>query len=803
MLPNGFKRTTFSISFLLITGPSLSYAQTSESNANLRLEEIIVTAQKRSESLKSVPISVAAVSGDKIEKAGIENIEDLTSYLPNIHFTQTGFSTQIRVRGIGSDNSQGFEQSVGLYIDGIYHGRAQLYRAPLMDLADAELLRGPQGTLLGKNSAAGALIFNTAKPTDAFEAYVNISQELEYTGTEINGVISGPVTDNLNARLAARSLDEDGFIENAFKNEDEPQVDEKAIRLSLDWQATSNLNYLLKLENSQYDTEGRAIEITHDESLIPNGPSFSQFAQSIGQPGFDSDLDFVRSTNTEEFSNNEINNLTLTTNYSFNDHVLTFTTGWLDFEYDELCDCDFLPIETIPLRLEETYEQFSQEIRITSPSGEKVEWIAGLFYQDYDQTFFDTLEIEQNNLLPTLLSFDPNLGNTAFAFVDTSSPRNFTQDSSAWALFGQATYRFTDHLKLTLGGRFTEEEKNASKVIDIVQPSTGALLNDNPLLGQLYWLVFGTETEALLGPNAGHNVQGSRNESKFLPLVNLIWTPTENTLAYIRYTEGFKAGGFDPRSNTVGPLVTSTEAVDPLESFEFENEDAKSYEIGFKKTLLDNRAEFNVALYLTDYENLQISQFDGSVGFNVGNAAETRTQGIEIDGRAVLTEHLRLSAGASFLDFEYQDFQNGNCAVGETPDGIDTTGDGLLNTCDYTGRRGVYTPEYTLNASLDYHNNLTNKIDILAVIDWQYVDSQNVHVNQDPLGEIDGYSLVGASVGLESDHWSARLRVSNLFDEEILSYSANAPLAETFGSNTQYSFVRAPRLVFIDLGWKF
>ena len=141
-----------------------------------RLEEIVVTARKRAESLQDVPMSITAVSGEKLEKAGIENIEDLTSALTNIHFTQTGFSTQVRVRGIGSDNSQGFEQSVGMYVDGIYYGRAQLFRAPFMDLERAELLRGPQGTLLGKNSIAGALNLTSAKPTDDFTGHLSVSR---------------------------------------------------------------------------------------------------------------------------------------------------------------------------------------------------------------------------------------------------------------------------------------------------------------------------------------------------------------------------------------------------------------------------------------------------------------------------------------------------------------------------------------------------------------------------------------------------------------------------------------------------
>ena len=817
-------RVIICTSFLL----NASYSKGQENDTALRLEEIIITAQKRAESMQDVPVSVASLTADKIEKAGIENLEDLTGFLTNIHFTQTGFSTQVRVRGIGSDNSQGFEQSVGMYIDGVYYGRAQLFRAPLMDIESAELLRGPQGTLLGKNSAAGALIINSAKPTDEFEGYLSLSRELEFDSNELSGVLSGPLSDSLKARLAVRRSEENGYFFNEFKQTDEPEVDETAVRLTLDWQANDNLDFLLKLENSTFDTVGRAIDITQDipvpelrAALAAQGQdfgdaTFSQIAQTVfSRPGFDGELDFVRSTDFPETSNNEINNITLTSNYYWNDHTITFASGFLEFDYDELCDCDFTPIETIPFELEEEYTQFSQEIRIASPVGERFEWIAGGFYQEYDQTFFDNIEITNQNLLSVAVS--P-------AFADTSAPRDFSQDSTAWALFGQASYDLSEDWSITLGGRFTQERKSAEKTIRLVRPSTGEDIDDLET-ALVYWTVFATETQALDLPFGGFDASGSRDESRFLPLLNVSWQPTDSTLAYFRYTEGFKAGGFDPRSNSVGPEIIDPSLFDfsgltaeqisarqaEIDSqtalrntipenqfFEFDNEESTSYELGLKTAFLEGRGEINLALFLTDYDNLQISQFDGAVGFNVGNANETRTQGLEIDGRFLIDQHFSASYGISFLDFEYLDFRNGNCFVGETPDGIDSTGDGQINTCDYTGRRGVYTPEYTFNFALDYNRSISNDVEVVSSIDLQYVDEQDVHVNLDPTGRIDAYTLLGARIGFESENWSVAIRGSNLLDEEIISYTANAPITNNFGNNTQYSFVRAPRLVFLD-----
>lgn len=827
--------TAVSVLAIAAAAGSNVYAQEESSG---RLEEIIVTSQKRVESLQDVPISVATVSGDKLNDAGIENLEDLTAYLPNIHFTESGFSTQVRVRGIGSDNSQGFEQSVGMYVDGIYYGRAQLFRAPMMDMERAELLRGPQGTLFGKNSIAGALNLTTAKPTEEFEGKVTVSYEMENEQDEINAYVSGPITDTLRARLAVRSYEDDGYYENTYKNVNEPHSEENTVRLTLDWTPTDNLSFLFKAEQNEFETQGRAIEITQD---IPLGPeefnyrpgnaTYANYLSLFSQPVFDSELDYKRQTDVPESSDNEITNLTLTTNYEFEDLTLTLVTGSLKFDYTEICDCDFTPADILRLDLAEDYEQFSQEIRLTSPVGEKVEWIAGMFYQDWEQNFSDELPLSNSNLLPTLPPVDaPDFGEGAvlsFApLADTGAGRRFEQSSDTWAMFGRVTWNVSDAWHLTFGARYTEETKKASKEIYIYEPSTGNALTD-PALGALYLYAFKVESttatslyvpdsNGILQPvvvggnqapfyNSGHDVEGERDESAFTPLVNVEYDISGDMMAYASFTSGFKAGGFDPRSNSVGNFSSPTpsEERNPLRFFEFEEEEATAAEIGLKTTLADGRGELNVALYRTDYENLQISQFDGAVGFNVGNAKETRVQGIELDGRWLLMDGLTASYGFSWLDFEYLDFKNGNCYAGQAPN-TDSDGDGTPETCDYTGKRGVYTPEYTVNLSFDYFTPITDTVNFVGFIDVQQVDGHNVHVNLDPKGEIDAYTMVNARLGIESENWSVAILGKNLLDEKVISYSANAPLSDsTFGTNTYYSFVRRPMTVALEGTLKF
>lgn len=764
------------------------------------LEEVLITAQKRVETLQEVPISVSAVSGEKLDKAGVENLEDLTAHLPNIHFTETGISTQVRVRGIGSDNSQGFEQSVGTYIDGIYYGRAQLFRAPMMDLERAELLRGPQSTLFGKNSIAGALNLTTARPTDELTGRLAVSVGDEFGEEEINGMISGPVGDKFRARLAIREYEDEGYFYNHYTREDSAMSDESTVRLSVELDATDKLSFFLKGERSTFDTVGRAIEITRDVPLVAGELNYNEYLTLFSQPGFDAEQDYVRDIDVLEFSNNEINNFTLEANYDFEEMILTLVSGQLGYKYDEKCDCDFVAANVLDIDLVEDYDQFSQEIRLSSNTDGDIEWIGGLYYQTYDQEFTDHTHISADSLVPQLSA------QTA-VMADSGVFREFEQSSDSWAIFGQATWSINPQWHLTFGARYTEETKDAHKVINITETATSTEPVSDPMraeaLGTTYLRVFLLESEQ--SPGGGYDVTGSRDESAFTPMLNLQYDITDEMMLYASYTNGFKAGGFDPRSNrvgTFGPVPLGD--VDPLLHFEFEEERANAFELGMKTSLADGRGELNVALYRTDYEDLQISQFDGGVGFNVGNAKDTLVQGIEVDGRWALAEGFTLSYGAAWLDFEYKDFKNGNCYEGQPRDGVDLDNDDVLDTCDYTGMRGVYTPELTLNLSLDYVYPLTGALDLVGFVDMQYIDEQQVHVNLDPNGMIDAYTMLGARFGVDADNWSLAVVGKNLTDEAVVSYSANAPLSgTTFGTNTFYSFVRKPQTVALEGVLKF
>lgn len=779
----------------LLCASSVTNAQTSEPKI---LEEVLVTSQKRVQTLQEVPISVAAVTGEKLERMGVENLEDLTAYVPNIHFTETGLSTQMRIRGIGSDNSQGFEQSVGVYKDGIYHSRAQLFRAPMYDVERVEVMRGPQGTLFGKNSIAGAVDIITAKPTTELEGRITASYETEFKTKELSGFVSGPLSETVSGRLAVRYYDDPGFMFNTIKNRDEADTEEKSIRGSLAWEASENLDVLLIAEHNTFDVQGRAMEITQDIPSIsdvppPDGFGGLTYQQILGLalPGlappvfdgttFESVQDYRRQSNSPEFSDNKIDQLTLRLDYQLGDYTLTSLTGGLRFEYNENCDCEFTPVDFFDLDSYEEYEQFSQEFRIASPESASFSWIAGAFFQTYDQTFNDDFNISPTSGLGPLVAQrteNPALG---AAFVNNRVARRFDQSSDTWAVFAEGTWRATDRLSLTLGARFTEEDKDARKTLNIENLTTGEPIN-NPALAYIFTEFFKAETEQ----GTGHHLDASRSESAFTPALTISFDASDDVMAYAKISRGFKAGGFDPRTNKA-------------DRFEFEEEKVTAVELGSKMRFMENRSELNIAVFYMDYEDLQVSQFDGAVGFNIGNANSTIVQGIEIDGRMQLSNHLSASYGVAILDFEYEDFTNGNCYFGQTHDS--TVGDD--NFCDYTGLRGVYTPELTFNLGFQYVRPL-GALELVAALDAQWVDEQQVHVNLDPRGEIDAYTMLDARIGIESDNWGLALLGKNLLNEEIISYSANMPLSETFfQTNSYYSFLRRPRTVAVEATYKF
>ncbi|NIB38614.1 TonB-dependent receptor [Pseudomaricurvus alkylphenolicus] len=812
------------------------------------LEEVIVTAQKRAESLQDVPISVNALDGDKLNESGIDRIEDMTAYIPNLSMNQTGISTQLYVRGIGNGNNQGFEQAVTQYIDGVSYARQQLTRAPFFDMARAEVLRGPQSILFGKSSIAGAMNLTTAKPTDELEGRVSLSYG-SWATTEVEGVVSGPITESVRGRIAVRSAESDGYMKNVIRDEDQMGRDDLAVRLQLEMDVSDELTALLKVERDYFNTNGRAVEIGHDSAranattgtgtiggavpnllaaagVLPRGSaaSYRDINDALysvkGGAGFvtsDNQVNYKRYANADEFSDNEVSNITLNVTYQLGEYELTSVTSQVDYSLKELCDCDYTALDGVNVHLDEDYDQFSQEFRIASPVDQTVSWQAGVFYQDWDMELEEDLEFPLNGLfeqigtavnpvaLPALAPLGAAANLAAVANLDgTSIHRNYSTGSEMWAAFAQVTWNITDQLRLTVGGRYTEEKKEGARRLSVIDFQTGMLgasLNANPANpwespADTYNFFWDIDTEQVSADGNGHHLSGTRDEESFTPMINVQWDMGEDTMVYFSYTEGYKAGGYDARANN-------------NQNFEFEPEEADAFELGVKTGYMDGRGELNLAVYYTDYADLQVSQFDGSLGFNVGNIKKTIVQGVELDGRFAATENLTISYALSYLDHAYKDFKNGNCYFGQIESvAADSNGDGRDDDgiCDWSGQRGQYTPKYRANLSFDYLvPEFVSGMDLRTVLNVNWKDKENVDQNMDPDFVQEPITLVDLRLSLANENWEFALASKNLLNEEYLSYNGNAPITNGgfYGKQVNYQFVAPPRSVSASVAYRF
>ena len=414
------------------------------------LDEIVVTAQKRVQKLEDVPISITAINGAKLEEAGITSISGIADYTPSFNMTQTGIGTNIAIRGISSGVNQGFEQSAAMFVDGIHYGRAQLARAPFLDIERIEILRGPQSILFGKNSTAGAISIINAKPGSEHEGNLTLSYDPEFETKEARLVLSGPISETVGGRMAILSRDSEGFIENTTLDRNESADKDQVVRATLEWKPTDTWDITLKLEDGTFDSNGRNIEVLNpvtnpalNPSKDPNPYKTILSFLTAGQYLLDTTDDGKRQSNGD-YSYNDTSNVTLTAEHDIANMTLTSVTGYNGYTYSELCDCDFTGAPGFNIFSDEEYRQVSQEIRLASSAEQTVSWIGGLFYQGSNIKFHDNVFVPSNSVIATAVS--PLLRGA-------STQRDFNQDASLYAVFAQATWNSTDTNRLILGGR--------------------------------------------------------------------------------------------------------------------------------------------------------------------------------------------------------------------------------------------------------------------------------------------------------------------------------------------------------------
>jgi iron complex outermembrane recepter protein len=774
------------------------------------LEEVFITAQKRVQKLQDVPISVNTLSGDKIEDAGITSIERIADYIPSFNMTQTGIGTNIAIRGISSGVNQGFEQSAAQFVDGIHYGRAQLARAPFLDIERIEVLRGPQSIIFGKNSTAGAISITTAKPTDDFEGKISALYEPEYGEQDVRLVLSGPFSETFSGRLALLDSSVDGFMENTTLNRDESADENQVVRASLRWQPTDDWDINLKIEDGSFDSDGRNVEVVKPvfnpnpvydpatNNLIP--PVAYQTVLSYltqGQYFLDTTQDFKREANGD-YSYNDMENQTLSIEYETDNHTITSVTGHNAYNYQELCDCDFTGGSGFSILSDEDYTQVSQELRIASSEDQTFSYLGGVFFQSSSLDFHDVVGVPTDSFIAT--AFISRIGATAAnALRGASTQRDFEQDTDLSAIFAQGTWNFTDTSRLILGARYTTETKEASRHQYHVTP-TGVVLPQGTIADTYngIWSIFKIDP---------HTVDGDRDESAFTPLITYQFDLNSTDMLYASYTTGFKSGGFDVRSNAapneLGGIYNGPSPIPNIEgSWEFEEEKVKNFELG-GKFLFDGVAELNVALFRSEFADMQTSQFDGSLSFNVTNAGEALVQGLEVDGRWAVAEPVLLRGGVAFIDFEYTDFKNAQCYFGQ----VDNIGPSNDSICDATGKRREFTPEIQGNLGVDYTIEFSG-MKLVSTLDVIYSSDYLTTPSLDPKFKQDAYTKINARIALSGndDMWELALIGKNLTDESIVTYANGLPVASVLTSGTSsgyYAFYEKPVTVALQGTIKF
>ena len=736
------------------------------------LEEIVVTAQKRVESLSEVPISISAVSGETLENRSIDSLATLSQSMPNVNIFEGAIDSTIQVRGVTTGNNKGFEQSVAMYFDGVPYGRAQLVRTPLVDLERVEVLRGPQPTIFGKNAIAGAISVISAKPTDEFEGKISVSYESEHEESQVLGVVSGPLSDSLSGRLTVSYRDMDGWVNNTQMQRMEPQREESYVRAQLAWDDGEDLRINFKAEAADFDSLGYSME-----NLNPQSGFGLVFAGPIG---VELEEDWVRASG-DVYSNNKMQSFVLTADNEWNGLSITSVSAFVEYDSSEVLDVDYTRnIILDGTNQSEDFEQFSQEIRIASPGDERFDYIGGIFYQTEDVYVTDGVPLG---------SFFVLAGPPISLVNGTRWARQYEQSSDRWSVFAQGDYDISEQLNLTVGARYTKEEKDAMRSLSVYGPDGN--LAGLPILG--LWA-------AVLNVYP-HNIMGSREESSFDPLVRFQYRMNDDLAFHVSYSEGSKGGGFDIRSNSAPGTATVTGA--PAGTFEFQNEDAENIELGLKYA--SDRVQFNLTLFKTEYENQQTSIFDGVLSFFVGNVSASELEGVEVDGRFLISDGLEFYASAASIDFKYTDFKTGQCGFSETP---------VAGYCDRTGYTAPYLPDTTANFGINYETALSSGMLLDFNLNANHSSDYLLSTAHDSLHTESGFTKLGAHIGLSSASgaWRVSLIGDNLTDERVKVAGVGLPLGRTFvrlasggalDGIAYYSFYQRPRNITLKLDYNF
>lgn len=794
---------------LIFTSPG--YAQSGD--------EVVVTATKRDETIFDVPLAVTAVSAAELDKSQVRDISELQNLAPTLTFSRStgGLQSVFAIRGIGTaGNNTGLEQSVGVVIDGVYRGRPGAALGDYININQVEVLRGPQGTIFGKNTSAGVINVRTAKPSFTPMAKGDLTVG-NYNLMQLRGVASGPISENLAVSISGSRQTRDGYITNRVDGSKLNDRDRWSVRGQLLWEPADDISFRLIADHSEAEEKCCvAVPVLYGPSaaavagaggtLVPNTPGTLG-----GYPGGIADLG-----GREVFVNPEQpfvdplddSGVSLEVEWDLGPVTATTILAHRTFESIPNIDADFTSANIFDSVIGQDLTEDSVEIRFASNGRNTIDWLAGayLFNQEIDaqnylgfgadtRTYvgFVTPQVpnpltpldttDTINVVSLLETLNGETAGTYFAAGQASTDQ-YLYDAGSYALFGNATWHVSDQLDITVGARYTDETKEADYRID----STGAF-----------------SQVALAGPFAGlaslqtapavddFNVKNSDDNLSIA--VSAAYEVSDTVNLYARYAQGYKSGGFNLNRN--GPntapgtsdrtadyatLVVADPSLTPTQSLRnavtFNPEEIDAYEIGAKTRWFDNRLKLDATLYMQTLSDFQANSFNGTV-FTIRNAGELEGKGLELDYVFDATDHWRITGGATFQDVEYTSFTGAsNVASSASP------------TQDLTGEKPNFVSDMILTGAVDYSRAINESYDFLGRLGYRYRTDYTTGQDNDAITVQDDFLMLDALLGFTTEDGKYGLEIwgKNITDETVSTIIFDTPLQR--GSFS--SFLEAP-----------
>ncbi len=822
----------------------LAAQETQETQEGSRqIDTIVVTAQKREQSLQDVPIVVTTISEQLLQDTGVQDIKDLTLLTPGLIVTSTTSEsvTTARIRGIGTvGDNPGLESSVGVVIDGVYRPRNGVSFGDLGELERIEVLKGPQGTLFGKNTSAGVINVVTKRPSFDFGSQIELTAG-DYGDLGGSASVTGPIVDDKVAgRLYVAARERDGYLD--VETGPGPRTEDE----DFDRSFYTVRGQLLIEPSSSFDMRLVADYTDRDENcclgthvvLSPN-PLVLGVLNTIQPGSFANPADpFARRAYANRSTRQQVEDMgaSLEMNWDLNTlggATLTSISAWRNWETTNGQDSDFTTADILYRAPDGAYRneftQLSEELRLAGET-DSVSWLVGVFYADEDLDSTNPLSYgsQFDDYFGGLLNAPPQLAPVLATYAPgTGQDDKFEQDSKSWALFTNNSFRLTDALELTVGLRYTDESKDLdsqylNSTVTGVPPAFGCTFLRSNLatinaLVQSQVAALPPEQRAAAAASALRSIYGigcatyadpvfnslattqSIDENEWSGTAKLAYRFTDDFMGYVSYARGYKASGFNldrERTNNnvsdnpldpAGPIAADIDT-------SFEKELVDSYEIGMKTEWLGDSLLLNGAVFYQDYENFQLNTFTG-ISFVVTSLPQVVSKGVDLDFLwNTPLEQLSLQGGFTYAETEIEEF--GSAIAFFRP--------------ERKNDRLSFAPKWSGSVAATFEQPVGSALIFRGNIGAKYTSEYNTGSNLDPRKEQDALTLVNARLGFgaENESWMLELWAQNLTDEEYYQVAFDATLQgssadQPLPTNTVNAFLGAPRTYGVTARFKF